>query len=51
VCSRGELLREVWGYAFDPGSNVVDVTIGRLRQKLGGGLIETIRNVGYAIAV
>lgn len=51
VCSRDELLREVWGYAFDPGSNVVDVTIGRLRQKLGGGLIETIRNVGYAFAV
>ncbi len=51
VCSRDELLREVWGYAFDPGSNVVDVTIGRLRHKLGGGLIETIRNVGYAFAV
>jgi DNA-binding response OmpR family regulator len=51
VCSRDELLREVWGYAFDPGSNVVDVTIGRLRTKLGGGLIETIRNVGYALAV
>jgi DNA-binding response OmpR family regulator len=51
VCSRDELLREVWGYAFDPGSNVVDVTIRRLRSKLGGGLIETIRNVGYALAV
>lgn len=51
VCSRDELLREVWGYAFDPGSNVVDVTIARLRGKLGGGPIETIRNVGYALAV
>ncbi len=51
VCSRDELLREVWGYSFDPGSNVVDVTVGRLRNKLGGGLIETIRNVGYALAV
>lgn len=51
VCSREELLREVWGYAFDPGSNVVDVTIGRLRHKLGDALIETIRNVGYALAV
>lgn len=51
VCSREELLKEVWGYAFDPGSNVVDVTIGRLRQKLGEAMIETIRNVGYALAV
>ncbi len=51
VCSREELLREVWGYAFDPGSNVVDVAIGRLRHKLGDTLIETIRNVGYALAV
>jgi len=51
VCSREELLTEVWGYAFDPGSNVVDVTIGRLRQKLGDTMIETIRNVGYALAV
>lgn len=51
VCSREELLREVWGYAFDPGSNVVDVTIGRLRTKLGDRMIETIRNVGYALAV
>lgn len=51
VCSREELLREVWGWAFDPGSNVVDVTIGRLRQKLGGRVVETIRNVGYALAV
>ncbi len=51
VCTREELLREVWGYAFDPGSNVVDVTVGRLRNKLGVTLIETVRNVGYALAV
>jgi DNA-binding response OmpR family regulator len=50
VCSREELLKEVWGYSFDPGSNVVDVTIGRLRHKLGEAMIETIRNVGYALA-
>ena len=50
VCSRDELLKEVWGYSFDPGSNVVDVTIGRLRHKLGEAMIETIRNVGYALA-
>jgi DNA-binding response OmpR family regulator len=51
VCSREELLKEVWGYAFDPGSNVVDVAIARLRQKLGDAVIETVRNVGYALAV
>lgn len=51
VCTREELLTEVWGYAFDPGSNVVDVAIARLRHKLGTAFIETVRNVGYAIAV
>jgi hypothetical protein len=49
VCSRERLLQDVWGYSFDPGSNVVDVCVGRLRSKLGGGLIETVRNVGYRI--
>jgi two-component system OmpR family response regulator len=49
VCTRERLLQEVWGYSFDPGSNVVDVCVGRLRSKLGGGLIETVRNVGYRI--
>ena len=49
VCTRAELLSEVWGYAFDPGSNVVDVTIARLRGKIEGMRIETVRNVGYAL--
>jgi two-component system, OmpR family, response regulator len=49
VFSREELLSEVWGYSFDPGSNVVDVYIRRLRSKLGGHLIETVRNVGYRV--
>jgi two-component system OmpR family response regulator len=49
VCSREELLAEVWGYSFDPGSNVVDVYVGRLRSKLGAELIETVRNVGYRL--
>lgn len=49
VCSRAELLREVWGYAFDPGSNVVDVTVARLRAKIYGLGIETVRNVGYLL--
>jgi two-component system, OmpR family, response regulator len=47
VCTREELLDEVWGYAFDPGTNVVDVYVGRLRAKLGANVIETVRNVGY----
>jgi two-component system copper resistance phosphate regulon response regulator CusR len=47
VCSRERLLAEVWDYSFDPGSNVVDVCVGRLRSKLGGDVIETVRNVGY----
>jgi two-component system OmpR family response regulator len=47
VSTREELLSEVWGDSFDPGSNVVDVCVGRLRSKLGGDVIETVRNVGY----
>jgi two-component system, OmpR family, response regulator len=47
VCTRSELLDTVWGYSFDPGSNVVDVCVRRLRTKLGDQQIETIRNVGY----
>jgi len=49
VCTRAELLSEVWGYAFDPGSNVVDVTIARLRSKIKDLRIETVRNVGYSL--
>jgi DNA-binding response OmpR family regulator len=49
VCTRAELLSEVWGFAFDPGSNVVDVTVARLRAKIRGAKIETVRNVGYAL--
>jgi DNA-binding response OmpR family regulator len=47
VCSREELLADVWGYWFDPGSNLVDVMVKRLRSKIGSDSIETIRNVGY----
>lgn len=47
VCSRQRLLADVWGYSFDPGSNVVDVCVGRLRAKLGADVIGTVRNVGY----
>jgi DNA-binding response OmpR family regulator len=51
VCSREELLADVWGYQFDPGSNVVDVYVRRLRSKLAGLLpLETVRNVGYCLS-
>jgi two-component system, OmpR family, response regulator len=51
VCGREELLTDVWGYSFDPGTNVVDVYVGRLRAKLSARLIETVRNVGYSFVV
>ncbi len=51
VISRERLLSEVWGYDFDPRSNVVDVCVRRLRRRLGPDApIETIRNAGYRAA-
>lgn len=47
VLSREQLLSHVWGYDFDPGSNVVDVYVGYLRKKLGDNTIETVRGMGY----
>ncbi len=47
---KGQLLATVWGYDFDPGSNVVDVCVRRLRTKLGFGLIKTVRGEGYQLA-
>jgi two-component system, OmpR family, response regulator len=47
---KGQLLATVWGYDFDPGSNVVDVCVRRLRSKLGFGLIKTVRGEGYHLA-
>jgi DNA-binding response OmpR family regulator len=49
VRSREQLLGEVWSIPFETGSNVVDVTIRRLRAKLGNDVIETVRNAGYRI--
>jgi two-component system copper resistance phosphate regulon response regulator CusR len=50
VVSRQRLLSEVWGYHFDPRSNVVDVCVRRLRQKLGSDApIETVRHGGYRL--
>ena len=47
VLSREQLLDQVWGFDFDPGSNVVDVYVGYLRKKFGAGKIETVRGMGY----
>jgi DNA-binding response OmpR family regulator len=51
VVSRTELLAQVWGSSFDPGSNLVDVHVSRLREKLGDAawMIETQRGVGYRL--
>jgi DNA-binding response OmpR family regulator len=49
VLSREQILSRVWGYDFDPRSNVVDVYIGRLRKKLGEGRITGIRGMGYRL--
>lgn len=51
VLSRQQLLDRVWGYDYDPGSNIVDVYVGYLRKKLGGELIETVRGMGYRLRV
>jgi DNA-binding response OmpR family regulator len=49
VLSREQLLDLVWGYAFDPGSNIVDVYVGYLRKKLGKDRITSIRGLGYRL--
>ncbi|MEL7034387.1 MAG: response regulator transcription factor [Cyanobacteria bacterium J06592_8] len=49
VLSREQLLDRVWGYDYDPGSNIVDVYVGYLRKKLGGDRIETVRGMGYRL--
>ena len=53
VLSRQQILNGVWGYSFDPRSNLVDVYIGYLRRKLtadGRSPIETVRGMGYRMA-
>ncbi len=46
---RARLLASVWGFDFDPGSNVVDACVRRVRSKLGFGLIKTVRGEGYQL--
>jgi two-component system OmpR family response regulator len=51
--SRSSLLREIWGYDFDPGTNVVEVHVNRVRRKLEAAgvrdLVRTVRGRGYAV--
>lgn len=49
VLSREQLLSRVWGYDFDPGSNVVDVYVRYLRNKIGSSRIATVRGAGYRL--
>ncbi len=51
VLSREQLLSRVWGLDFDPGSNVVDVYVRYLRGKIGAERIETVRGMGYRLAI
>ncbi len=55
VLTRTMIFESVWGYHFDPGTNVIDVHIGRLRRKVDAGglpsLIHTVRGCGYTIRV
>ncbi|MFE0426230.1 response regulator transcription factor [Streptomyces sp. NPDC058953] len=49
VLSREQILSHVWGYDFDPGSNIVDVYVRALRKKLGADRVETVRGMGYRL--
>ncbi len=49
VLSREQLLSRVWGFDFDPGSNVVDVYVRYLRRKIGVERLETVRGMGYRL--
>lgn len=49
VLTRAQLLSQVWGFDFDPGSNIVDVYVRYLRRKLGEERIETVRGSGYRL--
>src|SRR5580765_2798432 len=53
ICSRMAILEKVWDYSFDPGSNIVDVNVKRLREKIDNEfepkLLQTVRGLGYTI--
>ena len=49
VMSKEQLLNRVWGYDYDPGSNIIEVYIRHLRKKFGNDYIETVRGMGYRL--
>ena len=49
VMSRTRILDHIWDFAYDGGSNVVDVYVGYLRRKIGSDRLETVRGVGYRL--
>jgi DNA-binding response OmpR family regulator len=53
ICGRMTILEKVWDYDFDPGTNLVDVYVRRLREKIDADfqprLIHTVRGVGYVL--
>jgi DNA-binding response OmpR family regulator len=53
ICGRMAIVENVWDYDFDPGTNLVDVYIMRLREKIDAGfepkLLQTVRGVGYVL--
>lgn len=51
VLTREQLLDRIWGYDYDPGTNIVNVYVGHLRRKLGEDRIETVRGIGYRFRV
>jgi DNA-binding response OmpR family regulator len=55
VLDRGRLHEEVWGYTFDPGTNIADVFVGYLRRKLEAGgeprVLQTVRGIGFILRV
>lgn len=51
VLTREQLLDRIWGYDYDPGTNIINVYVGHLRKKLGEDYIETIRGMGYRLRI
>ncbi|MBD0270006.1 MAG: response regulator transcription factor [Cyanobacteria bacterium Co-bin8] len=49
VLTREQILDRIWGYDYDPGTNIVNVYVGHLRKKFGNDRIETVRGVGYRL--
>jgi two-component system, OmpR family, copper resistance phosphate regulon response regulator CusR len=49
ILSREQLLKQVWGHDYEPGSNVVDVYVRYLRRKLGSRRFVTVRDMGYRL--